>query len=61
MLDAGFHPEATLQDLFHTAGRWHDVTTYAALEPPMAAHREHRRARDPRRRDHPAPGATALG
>jgi [ribosomal protein S5]-alanine N-acetyltransferase len=32
MLDAGFHPEATLQELFHTAGRWHDVTTYAALD-----------------------------
>jgi RimJ/RimL family protein N-acetyltransferase len=31
MLEAGFHPEATLRDLFHTAGRWHDVTTYAAL------------------------------
>jgi [ribosomal protein S5]-alanine N-acetyltransferase len=31
MLDAGFHPEATLRELFHTAGRWHDVTTYVAL------------------------------
>jgi ribosomal-protein-alanine N-acetyltransferase len=31
MLEAGFHPEATLRELFHTAGRWHDVTTYAAL------------------------------
>jgi [ribosomal protein S5]-alanine N-acetyltransferase len=31
MLDAGFHPEATLRELFHTAGRWHDVTTYAAV------------------------------
>lgn len=31
MLEAGFHPEATLRELFQTAGRWHDVTTYAAL------------------------------
>jgi RimJ/RimL family protein N-acetyltransferase len=31
MLNAGFHPEATLRELFHTAGRWHDVTTYAAV------------------------------
>jgi len=32
MLEAGFHPEATLRELFHTGGLWHDVTTYAALE-----------------------------
>ena len=31
MLEAGFHPEATLRELFQTADRWHDVTTYAAL------------------------------
>ncbi|MFI7006454.1 GNAT family N-acetyltransferase [Streptomyces sp. NPDC050145] len=33
MLAAGLHPEATLRELFHTQGRWHDVTTYAALAP----------------------------
>ena len=32
MLEAGFRPEATLRELFHTAGQWHDVTTYAALK-----------------------------
>ncbi|MFR9794558.1 GNAT family N-acetyltransferase [Streptomyces sp. MS06] len=31
MLAAGLHPEATLRELFRTQGRWHDVTTYAAL------------------------------
>ncbi|WP_061297741.1 GNAT family N-acetyltransferase [Herbidospora cretacea] len=31
MLDAGLRPEATLRQLFRTQGRWHDVTTYAAL------------------------------
>ncbi|MEV7325302.1 GNAT family protein [Streptomyces sp. NPDC093970] len=33
MLAAGLRPEATLRELFHTQGRWHDVTTYAALAP----------------------------
>ncbi|WP_199547571.1 GNAT family N-acetyltransferase [Streptomyces sp. N35] len=33
MLAAGLHPEATLRQLFHTQGHWHDVTTYAALAP----------------------------
>ncbi|XIE81604.1 GNAT family N-acetyltransferase [Streptomyces sp. SBR177] len=33
MLAAGLQPEATLRELFHTQGRWHDVTTYAALAP----------------------------
>ncbi|GAA2348173.1 hypothetical protein GCM10010431_84740 [Streptomyces kunmingensis] len=28
---AGLRPEATLRELFHTRGAWHDVTTYAAL------------------------------
>ena len=32
MIEAGFEPEATLRELFQTAGRWHDVTTYAALD-----------------------------
>lgn len=32
MLEAGFEPEATLRELFHTSGRWHDVTTYAAVD-----------------------------
>ncbi|WP_338693075.1 GNAT family protein [Streptomyces sp. Q6] len=31
MLAAGLRPEATLRELFHTQGAWHDVTTYAAL------------------------------
>ncbi|MEU9394519.1 GNAT family protein [Streptomyces sp. NPDC048324] len=31
MLAAGLRPEATLRELFHTQGLWHDVTTYAAL------------------------------
>jgi RimJ/RimL family protein N-acetyltransferase len=31
MLEAGFNPETVLRELFHTSGRWHDVTTYAAL------------------------------
>ncbi|GAA2326196.1 GNAT family N-acetyltransferase [Streptomyces kunmingensis] len=31
MLAAGLRPEATLRELFHTRGAWHDVTTYAAL------------------------------
>ncbi|MET9493410.1 GNAT family protein [Streptomyces sp. NPDC006552] len=33
MLAAGLRPEATLRELFHTQGAWHDVTTYAALAP----------------------------
>ncbi|WP_331760301.1 GNAT family N-acetyltransferase (plasmid) [Streptomyces sp. NBC_01471] len=33
MLAAGLHPEATLRQLFHTQGTWHDVTTYAAVSP----------------------------
>ncbi|MGY0492109.1 GNAT family N-acetyltransferase [Streptomyces sp. WG-D5] len=33
MLAAGLRPEATLRELFHTQGTWHDVTTYAALAP----------------------------
>ncbi|RII17745.1 hypothetical protein DSC45_12655 [Streptomyces sp. YIM 130001] len=37
MLAAGLHPEATLRQLFHTQGHWHDVTTYAALAPEWAA------------------------
>ena len=32
MLEAGFEPEATLRELFRTSGRWHDVTTYAAVD-----------------------------
>lgn len=28
---AGLRPEATLRQLFHTQGCWHDVTTYAAV------------------------------
>lgn len=31
MLAAGLRPEATLRELFHTQGAWHDVTTYSAL------------------------------
>ncbi|MGY0017490.1 GNAT family N-acetyltransferase [Streptomyces sp. cg35] len=31
MLAAGLRPEATLRELFHTQGAWHDVTTYAAV------------------------------
>jgi [ribosomal protein S5]-alanine N-acetyltransferase len=31
MAEAGLHPEATLRELFHTQGLWHDVTTYSAL------------------------------
>jgi len=31
MTEAGLEPEATLRELFHTQGRWHDVTTYAAV------------------------------
>ncbi|GGZ82205.1 GNAT family protein [Streptomyces subrutilus] len=30
---AGLRPEATLRQLFHTQGRWHDVTTYATVAP----------------------------
>ncbi|MGR3867086.1 GNAT family N-acetyltransferase [Streptomyces graminifolii] len=30
---AGLHPEATLRQLFHTQGCWHDVTTYATVAP----------------------------
>ncbi|MFF4322819.1 GNAT family N-acetyltransferase [Streptomyces sp. NPDC001568] len=30
---AGLRPEATLRQLFHTQGCWHDVTTYAAVAP----------------------------
>ncbi|MEV3859820.1 GNAT family protein [Streptomyces sp. NPDC050095] len=37
MLAAGLHPEATLRELFHTQGHWHDVTTYAALAPAWTA------------------------
>ncbi|MCK8678473.1 GNAT family N-acetyltransferase [Streptomyces lichenis] len=33
MLAAGLRPEATLRQLFHTQGRWHDISTYAALAP----------------------------
>lgn len=33
MLAAGLHPEATLRQLFHTQGTWHDVTTYATVAP----------------------------
>ncbi|MBO1334695.1 GNAT family N-acetyltransferase [Streptomyces sp. VRA16 Mangrove soil] len=33
MIAAGLRPEATLRQLFHTQGTWHDVTTYAALAP----------------------------
>lgn len=32
MIEAGFHPEATLRELFCTVGRWHDVNTYTALD-----------------------------
>lgn len=32
MLAVGFEPEATLKELFRTSGRWHDVTTYAAVD-----------------------------
>jgi ribosomal-protein-alanine N-acetyltransferase len=31
MSAAGLHPEATLRELFHTQGLWHDVITYSAL------------------------------
>ncbi|MER7513398.1 GNAT family protein [Streptomyces lavendulae] len=30
---AGLCPEATLRQLFHTQGCWHDVTTYATVAP----------------------------
>ncbi|MFD9380441.1 GNAT family N-acetyltransferase [Streptomyces sp. NPDC059999] len=30
---AGLRPEATLRQLFHTQGCWHDVTTYATVAP----------------------------
>ncbi|MFE7186545.1 GNAT family N-acetyltransferase [Streptomyces erythrochromogenes] len=30
---AGLRPEATLRQLFHTHGRWHDVITYATVAP----------------------------
>ncbi|MFJ9060017.1 GNAT family N-acetyltransferase [Streptomyces sp. NPDC102409] len=30
---AGLRPEATLHQLFHTQGSWHDVTTYATVAP----------------------------
>ncbi|MFJ9768542.1 GNAT family N-acetyltransferase [Streptomyces erythrochromogenes] len=30
---AGLRPEATLRQLFHTHGRWHDVLTYATVAP----------------------------
>jgi hypothetical protein len=33
MLATSLRPEATLRELFHTQGRWHDVTTYVALVP----------------------------
>ncbi|NJP66461.1 GNAT family N-acetyltransferase [Streptomyces spiramenti] len=33
MLAGDMHPEATLRELFHTQGAWHDVVTYAALAP----------------------------
>ncbi|MEU9233990.1 GNAT family N-acetyltransferase [Streptomyces subrutilus] len=33
MRAAGLHPEATLRQLFHTQGFWHDVNTYAAVAP----------------------------
>jgi RimJ/RimL family protein N-acetyltransferase len=38
MLAAGLQPEATLRELFHTQGQWHDVTTYAALAPTWTRH-----------------------
>ncbi|MFD6821250.1 GNAT family N-acetyltransferase [Streptomyces sp. NPDC060085] len=33
MFAAGLRPEATLRQLFHTQGEWHDVATYAAVAP----------------------------
>ncbi|WP_327350541.1 GNAT family N-acetyltransferase [Streptomyces sp. NBC_01304] len=33
MQAAGLRPEATLRQLFHTKGHWHDVITYSALAP----------------------------
>ncbi|MEU9419821.1 GNAT family protein [Streptomyces sp. NPDC048272] len=33
MYAAGLRPEATLRQLFHTQGCWHDVTTYATVAP----------------------------
>ncbi|WP_369023973.1 GNAT family N-acetyltransferase [Nocardia cyriacigeorgica] len=37
MSGAGLQPEARLRQLYRTQGQWHDVCTYAALQPEWAA------------------------